>query len=89
MICPITIDELKIESRRLREIIVKQMAAHGGHVGPSLGAIELIQALLYVYDFKRDKITFDVGHQMHAYKILTDRAEKFSTLDKKGGIGEW
>ncbi|HSW75237.1 MAG TPA: 1-deoxy-D-xylulose-5-phosphate synthase N-terminal domain-containing protein [Candidatus Saccharimonadales bacterium] len=84
-----TLKELKTDSTRLRQIIIEQAAKDGGHVGPPLGAIEIIQALLEVYDFKHDKMFFDVGHQMHAYKILTDRANSFHTMDKKGGIAEF
>lgn len=71
----------------VRKTILNHMSENGGHVGPPLGAVEIIQALLDTYDFTHDKIFFDVGHQSHAYKILTDRAARFGTMDKAGGIG--
>lgn len=83
------LQDLQAESAKLRQVILQQAAQDGGHVGPPLGAVEIIQALLHVYDFKKDKIFFDVGHQMHAYKILTDRHDSFHTMDKKDGIGEF
>lgn len=70
----------------VRKSILSHMSANGGHVGPPLGMVEVIQALLEVYDFSKDKIFFDVGHQSHAYKILTDRASQFGTMDKTNGI---
>jgi len=79
--------DLKQVASEVRSIILAHMAQYGGHVGSPLGSIETIIALLRVYDFTTDKILFDVGHQMHAYKILTDRAGVFHTLDKKDGIG--
>ncbi len=84
-----TIIALKTEAQNLRQIILKKMSKDGGHVSSPLGTIEIIQALLNVFDFTKDKIVFDVGHQMHAYKILTDRAGLFHTMDLKGGIGEY
>lgn len=84
-----TLKDLQIASAKLRKTILEQAAKDGGHVGPPLGAVEIIQALLHVFDFTHDKMFFDVGHQMHAYKILTDRADKFCTMDKKDGISEF
>lgn len=86
---PKTIEEFNIQAAELRQTILEKMAKDGGHVSSPLGVIELIQALMTVYDFTKDKITFDVGHQMHAYKLLTDRAEVFETMDIQGGIGEY
>ena len=83
------LENLIKESQKLRELIIKKLSIDGGHVSSSLGIVELIQALLEVYNFSKDKITFDVGHHVHAYKILTDRANKFMDMDRKGGIGEY
>lgn len=84
-----TVEELQVQAKELRQTILEKMAKDGGHVSSPLGVIELIQALVNVFDFPKDKITFDVGHQMHAYKLLTDRADVFDTIDIKGGIGEY
>lgn len=70
----------------LRKKIIDVTLKNGGHLGASLGAVELIVALLRAYSPDSDKIIFDVGHQAYAYKILTGRLERFDTLRTKGGI---
>lgn len=82
----LNIDELKELCREIREVIVETVTKNGGHLSPSLGTVELIVALCYVYDFDVDKLIFDVGHQSYAYKILTDRLNKFDTIRKEGGL---
>jgi len=84
-----TTSELKSQGQQLRRAILEKTAKDGGHVSSPLGAIEIIQALMNVFDFTQDKITFDTGHQMHAYKLLTGRTAAFATMDKHGGIGEY
>lgn len=61
-------------------------AENPGHVGSSLGAVELIVGMHYVFDAPKDKIVFDVGHQAYAHKILTGRREAFKGLRTAGGI---
>ncbi|RPJ72301.1 MAG: 1-deoxy-D-xylulose-5-phosphate synthase, partial [Desulfobacteraceae bacterium] len=75
--------ELAAEIRRL---IVEVVARTGGHLAPSLGAVELAIAIHYVFDAPRDKLIWDVGHQAYAHKILTGRREAFTTLRRHGGI---
>lgn len=70
----------------LREFIIEQLSHNPGHLGSSLGALELCVALHYVYDSPNDNIVFDVGHQAYVHKILTGRREQFHTNRKKGGI---
>jgi len=70
----------------IREEITKVVNINGGHLSSSLGAVELIISLLKVFDPQKDKIIFDVGHQSYAYKLLTDRKDRFGTLRKWGGI---
>ena len=70
----------------IRDLIIKVTLKNGGHLGGSLGAVDLCIALLRCFNPERDKILFDVGHQTYAYKILTDRLERFPTLRTKGGI---
>ena len=70
----------------IRDYIVHCCAENPGHLGSSLGAVELITALHYVYDAPEDKIIFDVGHQAYAHKILTGRKEEFKMNRKAGGI---
>lgn len=70
----------------VREVILKVVSKNGGHLGSSLGAVEIITALHYLYNTPKDKLVFDTGHQAYAHKILTGRKDKFATLRKKGGI---
>lgn len=73
-------------SEEIRGKILEVVAKNGGHLAPSLGAVELIIALHYVFDSPKDKLIFDVGHQAYAHKLLTGRTEKFETLRQLGGI---
>jgi 1-deoxy-D-xylulose-5-phosphate synthase len=59
--------------QEVRELMVRVVTENGGHLASSLGAVELIVSLLRVFDPRKDRILFDVGHQAYAYKILTDR----------------
>ena len=81
-----TEEERKQLCSELRDKILNTVASNGGHLASNLGVIELTVALLSVFDYTRDKIVFDVGHQSYAYKILTGRFDEFDTLRKKGGI---
>ena len=78
--------ELEILSGEIKEKIIDTVSQNGGHLASSLGATELTVSLMKVFSFPKDKIIFDVGHQAYAYKILTDRKDKFNTLRKSGGI---
>ncbi|MFH1516139.1 MAG: 1-deoxy-D-xylulose-5-phosphate synthase N-terminal domain-containing protein, partial [bacterium] len=71
----------------IREFIVEIVEGQtGGHLASSLGAVEIILALHYVFDSPKDKFIWDVGHQAYAHKILTGRKSKFHTLRQYGGI---
>ncbi len=70
----------------LREFIIGQLANNPGHLGSSLGVVELTCALHYVYNTPNDNLVWDVGHQAYAHKILTGRKDKFHTNRKYGGI---
>ncbi|MBC15710.1 MAG: 1-deoxy-D-xylulose-5-phosphate synthase [Desulfovibrio sp.] len=78
--------ELEILGQELRETIIDQVAAHGGHLAPSLGVIELTMALFNSFNIGPDKLVWDVGHQAYAHKLLTGRADRFHTLRQKDGI---
>jgi 1-deoxy-D-xylulose-5-phosphate synthase len=73
----------------LREEIVQRVARTGGHLASSLGAVELITALHYVFDTPTDRLVFDVGHQAYAHKMLTGRRTDFDRIGKQGGIGKF
>ena len=70
----------------LRQEIIQTTSKNGGHLGSSLGAVEIITALHYVFDTPKDKIVFDTGHQSYAHKLLTGRQSKFHTIRTKGGL---
>src|SRR5205823_7926173 len=71
----------------IRETIVATVAKTGGHLGSSLGVVELTIALHRLLDSPRDRIVWDTGHQAYAHKLLTGRLEEFGTLRTLGGIG--
>lgn len=73
-------------AKEIRELMLKTVAANGGHLSSSLGAVELSIALTKVFDPWKDRIVWDVGHQAYAWKMLTGRAESFPTLRKMGGL---
>ncbi|HZZ85751.1 MAG TPA: 1-deoxy-D-xylulose-5-phosphate synthase [Anaeromyxobacteraceae bacterium] len=79
-------EQLPALCQELREEIVATCARNGGHLGSSLGAVELIVALHYVYDSPHDRLVFDVGHQAYAHKLLTGRRERFRTIRTAGGL---
>ena len=81
-----TKSELNVLCDELRQTIYQTVLHCGGHLASNLGAIESTVALCYVFDFPKDKIIFDVGHQCYAYKLLTGRLKNFSTLRQAGGI---
>lgn len=78
--------ELNVLCDELRNVIYDTVTECGGHLASNLGAVEPTVALFYVFDFPKDKIIFDVGHQCYAYKLLSGRMDRFSTLRKEGGL---
>ena len=82
----LNLKELEQLCGELRSYMVECCAVTPGHLGASLGAVELIVGYHYVFNSPEDKIVFDVGHQAYAHKILTGRREAFRTLRTEGGI---
>ncbi len=82
----LTIEELHILAREIRDKIINSCAKTGGHVAPSLGVVELTIALYRVFNADEDKIIWDVGHQTYAQKLITGRYDKFHTLRTYKGI---
>jgi 1-deoxy-D-xylulose-5-phosphate synthase len=70
----------------IRQELIDIVTRNGGHLGASLGAIELAIALHWVFDSPHDRIVWDVGHQAYAHKLLTGRRDRFSTIRKEGGL---
>ena len=81
-----SLDELKELCEEIRQYMIECCSVNPGHLGSSLGAVELVVALHYVYDAPQDKIVFDVGHQAYAHKIITGRREAFRKNRMKDGI---
>lgn len=81
------VDELALYCDELRRYIIEQCAVNPGHLGSSLGTVELTAALHYVFDTPDDQLIWDVGHQAYAHKIITSRREAFTTNRKLGGLG--
>lgn len=82
----LSIAELKLYIEELRSYILECCSTNPGHLGSSLGTVELTTALHYVYNTPLDRIVWDVGHQAYAHKIITGRRDAFVTNRKRGGI---
>jgi 1-deoxy-D-xylulose-5-phosphate synthase len=87
----LTIEELNQLAGEIRHNIVHAVSNNGGHLASNLGVVELTLALHHVYDFGPyptgpDMLLFDVGHQCYPHKMLTGRAEQFTTLRKQGSV---
>lgn len=72
--------------QELRGYIIDMVSTHGGHLGASLGVVELTVALHYIFDTPMDMLVWDVGHQAYGHKILTGRRNQFATNRQLGGI---
>lgn len=79
--------DLEKKAIEIRKTLIQTVSQTGGHLAPNLGVVELTLALHHVFDFSKDKLLFDVGHQSYVHKLLTDRKERFSTLRTRGGVG--
>ena len=82
----LSIEQLKTLAAEIRETIVRQVAAKGGHLASSLGAVELTLALHKVYETPKDKLIWDTGHQAYPHKLVTGRYKDFHTLKQFGGL---
>ncbi|HCS69209.1 MAG TPA: 1-deoxy-D-xylulose-5-phosphate synthase, partial [Rhodospirillaceae bacterium] len=81
-----SIDELKQLVRELRDDTVRSVSITGGHLGASLGVVELTAAIHHVFDTPNDRLIWDVGHQCYPHKILTGRRDRMHTLRQGGGL---
>ncbi len=70
----------------MRREIMDVVSVTGGHLGSGMGVVELTIALHYLYDFRDDRLVWDVGHQCYPHKLLTERRHRFHTLRQKGGL---
>ena len=83
----LTDPELEQLAAELRETIIRTVAVTGGHLGSSLGVVEITLALHRLLESPRDRIVWDTGHQAYAHKLLTGRLERFHTLRQIDGVG--
>jgi 1-deoxy-D-xylulose-5-phosphate synthase len=78
--------DIDVLAREIRDQLVEACSKNGGHLGPNLGVVELTLALHKVLDAPKDKIVWDVSHQVYVHKMLTGRADRIMTIRKGGGL---
>jgi 1-deoxy-D-xylulose-5-phosphate synthase len=78
--------QLDLLSQEIREFLIQQVSANGGHLSPNLGIVELTLALHRVFDSPRDAIVWDTGHQAYVHKLVTGRRDDFTGLRQEGGM---
>ncbi|MCH7599214.1 MAG: 1-deoxy-D-xylulose-5-phosphate synthase [Myxococcales bacterium] len=82
-------ERVKQVADEIRSEILQRVSQTGGHLASSLGAVELITALHYVFDTPTDRVVFDVGHQGYPHKMLTGRRNDFETIGQLNGISKF
>lgn len=80
------LDQLPALAQEMREVIMTTVGSNGGHLAPNLGTVEVTLAMNFVFNFPKDRMLWDVGHQCYSHKLLTGRYKNFSSLRKKGGV---
>ncbi|MFQ6035420.1 MAG: 1-deoxy-D-xylulose-5-phosphate synthase [Sedimentisphaerales bacterium] len=78
--------QLQALADEIRQFVLSTVSKTGGHLASNLGVVELTLALHYVFDFKEDKLLWDVGHQCYTHKIITGRKDRFARLRRPDGI---
>lgn len=81
-----SLKELDEFAEEIRQFLIEKVSKTGGHLASNLGVVELTLSLYNVFQFDKDKLIWDVGHQAYVHKILTGRKDKFDTLRKFGGM---
>ncbi len=82
-------DKVEQVASEIRQEILSRVSQTGGHLASSLGAVELITAIHYVFDTPTDRLILDVGHQGYPHKMLTGRREDFDTIGQRGGMSKF
>ncbi|HET6428176.1 MAG TPA: 1-deoxy-D-xylulose-5-phosphate synthase [Phycisphaerae bacterium] len=82
----LSVEQLTALAEEIRRLIAETVSRRGGHLASNLGVIELTLALHAVFDFRRDRLLWDVGHQCYAHKIVTGRREAFDRLRQRDGV---
>jgi 1-deoxy-D-xylulose-5-phosphate synthase len=83
---PLAPDERRALCEEIRAFLLDTVQRTGGHLGSNLGVVELTVALHTVFDFRRDRLVWDVSHQGYVHKVLTGRKERFGSLRQSGGL---
>jgi 1-deoxy-D-xylulose-5-phosphate synthase len=78
--------QLPTLAAEIRDVMIDTVSRTGGHLGPSLGVVEITLAIHRVFDSPRDKVLWDTGHQAYVHKLVTGRLGAFGTLRKRGGL---
>lgn len=78
--------EVSSLAEEIRQELIRTVSRTGGHLASNLGVVELTLALHRVFDFRKDRIVFDVGHQSYVHKMITGRSKQFSSLRQYGGL---
>ena len=82
----LSVADLSQLADEIRQRVIDVVSRRGGHLASNLGVAELTVALHYVFDFSRDRLLWDVGHQCYAHKLLTGRGQAFDALRQAGGL---
>ena len=81
-----SLSELSILSKEIRDFLIENVSKTGGHLAPNLGVVELTISIFNVFDIEKDKIIYDVGHQSYIHKMLTGRLDGFKSLRQFEGL---
>ena len=82
-------DQVERVADEIRSEILERVSQTGGHLASSLGAVELITAIHYVFNTPQDRLVLDVGHQGYPHKMLTGRREDFDQIGQLGGMSKF
>src|SRR5579859_2596566 len=82
----LTFAQMQQLAEEIRREIIEKVSAHGGHLAPNLGVVELTMALHYAFETPRDLLVWDIGHQAYVHKLLTGRRGEFHTIRQFGGL---
>src|SRR3954452_22410975 len=79
-------EELAQLAQEMRDELVRVLSIRPAHFASNLGVVELCLALHLVYDFRKDRLIWDTGHQIYPHKLITGRYEQFHTIRTRGGL---
>src|SRR3954471_11637923 len=82
----LTDEQLQGLTQEIRDELIRVLTTRPAHFASNLGVVELCLALHLTFDFKKDRLIWDTGHQIYPHKLITGRYEKFHTIRTKGGL---